>query len=148
MTSNLLRNRRYREVVSMYLRMASGLDVQEKPFTKLSAAVSDPDMRDLRGSGLERFFLKVRDESSRDLSGGLDQAERLAKEGTEGRFAAVIWNRPQRPAGESYVVMSLATFSELAKVVDGEHQRRLHLDQQRLDRRQREEKSRHGTQAR
>lgn len=62
--------------------------------------------------GLAGWAIEAKNCKSLDLAGWSDEAERERQTGRQ-PFAAVIAKRRTKPVGESYVVLSLATFARL-----------------------------------
>lgn len=68
------------------------------------------DVGDL--DGVPGWALELKNHKTLALSGWLDEAE-VERVNARARFCAVIAKRRGKSAGESYVVMTLATFAEL-----------------------------------
>jgi hypothetical protein len=109
LTSNRLKSTRFRELVSLYLQL-EGLPVHAKPDNhgQISHALRDGEKGHVQG--LADWEIVVRNEGTRDLSGGLNQAVEIASS-TSKPWAAVVFHRPNRSAGEHFVVVTLETFA-------------------------------------
>jgi hypothetical protein len=111
--SNKMRAYEWRERISLYLGISTGLPLARKPEPRkrLSELVRDGLMcSDIQG--VPNWLINARTEATRDLSVALDEAAReAAKDGAE-RYA-VIWTRPQRQISEAYVLMPLSVFADI-----------------------------------
>jgi hypothetical protein len=119
--SNKSKSLRFRESVVLYLRL-SGLPVAaRRDFAgKVSAALrEETPFGDVQG--LEEWTLKVRSEVSRELGGGVEAAKRDALRDGQ-KYAATIWYRQLADVDESYVVMTLGTFTSALLEQKGENQ--------------------------
>lgn len=116
-TSYPLRSYRFRELVALILS-EGGLGTSPRPnegFRRLSDRIADGDAQPAGDVlGLSRWVIKTRTETTRDLSGGLDEASREAAR-HDVPLHACVWQRPQRSGSESYVVMDLATFAKVVR---------------------------------
>jgi hypothetical protein len=114
-TSYPLRSYRFRELVALILS-EGGLATSPRPhegFRRLSDRLAqDDDQPASDVLGLTNWVIKTRTETTRDLSGGLDEAS-LEAAAHDVPFSACVWQRPPRSGSESYVVMDLATFAKL-----------------------------------
>jgi hypothetical protein len=116
-TSYPLRSYRFRELVALILS-EGGLVTSPRPhegFRRLSDRLAqDDDQPASDVLGLTNWVIKTRTETTRDLSGGLDEASREAAAHDVPLYACV-WQRPPRSGSESYVVMDLATFAKVVQ---------------------------------
>lgn len=112
-TTNRNKSLRFRELVALVLQ-AEGLPAVKKIEPKLlSEAIRDE--RERGGiQGISGWLINSRNEVTRDLSGGLDEAQKDAEHDGKAK-CAVVWRRHGRPAGESYVVMPLTTFAAVLR---------------------------------
>ncbi len=119
-TSYPLRSFRFRELVALILS-EGGLATSPRPhdgFRRLSDRVAQGETQP-KGDvlGLSRWVIKTRTETTRDLSGGLDEASREAA-AHDVPFYACVWRRPPRSGSQSYVVMDLDTFAKVVRETD------------------------------
>lgn len=98
-----------------------GLNVMRRPERRLKpsevlALDPEPERGDVQG--LSRWALMTRAENVRDLSTALDRAKTVAA--LDGKqFSATVWSRPERPAEESFVIMSLGDFAAVVAELEG-----------------------------
>ena len=111
--SNKLKSLRFREMVALYLRGEGHDGAKMKPDRagRISIALREDDhVGDIWGLSGD-WLVNTRNEVTRDLSTALDEAQKDART-DEKKHAAVVWYRPARSAGDSYVLMTLQDFSE------------------------------------
>lgn len=81
------------------------------PYVERAYGAGRPDdVGDL--DGIPGWALELKNHKTLTLSGWLDEAE-VERVNARARFAAVIAKRRNKPASQSYVVMTLETFAEL-----------------------------------
>jgi len=68
------------------------------------------DLGDL--TGIPRFAIECRDRQKQELARNVDDAEERARH-KRADFGVSLMKRPRRPVGDSYVLMSLDTFSRI-----------------------------------
>lgn len=111
--SRKMRAYRWRDALSMYLGIQTGLPLARKPEPgkRLSVALRDGlERSDIQG--IPGWTVLAKDEVSRDMSTSLDLAAASAEKDGSDRYA-VIWTRHERGISEAYVLTSLAVLGDV-----------------------------------
>lgn len=112
--SNLTKSLQFRELTALLIRAAGVEGVEMRPRRAFGAVLADEaseDEGDLRGLP-GGWYLKTRNETQRELTAGLREAEEGARLAGRDR-PAVVWARPGENAERSFVVMTLDTFTRV-----------------------------------
>lgn len=114
MNTAQLRGPKFAELTALYLKANGAPGARTRPRQKLSEAVLDDAASSADVQGVGDFHVVTRGSYSMaaHLSVTLDQAESRAR--AEGKpWPVLVWFRRERPAAQSYAVMTLSTLAEI-----------------------------------